>query len=272
LPHDITLRRFLPGRVFPIHRTENPPPRNGRKRIWGLEDWTWEQWQPVVRLYYGIITELDHHIGRVLDTLDQLGLAEDTLVIYSTDHGDYCGGHGQMDKHFNMYDDVTHVPLIARLPGRIPAGATCEAFASNELDIARTLLEAAGAEVPESFVGEDLIGMANGATPREVITSQYFGTESGAYSMRMIRDDRYKFVYHPVGDMHELYDLQEDPGELNNRIDDPDLIDVQRCLKARLWDEMKAQGDRLASRWTKVELQSEPPMAVEIYGDHCPSS
>jgi len=221
----------------------------------------------VVRLYYGIITELDHHIGRVLDTLDALGLANDTLVVYSTDHGDYCGGHGQMDKHFNMYDDVTHVPLIARLPGRIPAGETCEAFASNELDISRTLLEAADAEIPESFVGENLIGMANGATPREVITSQYFGTESGAYSMRMVRNEQYKFVYHPVGDMHELYDLQEDPGELNNRIDDPSLSEELSALKAKLFDEMKAQNDRLANRWTQVELKGERPMANELFGE-----
>lgn len=254
-----------PWQSFPDHQDHKPAAQKRQKKIWGLQDWTWEQWQPVVRLYYGIITELDHHIGRVLDTLDALGLADDTLVIYSTDHGDYCGGHGQMDKHFNMYDDVTRVPLIARLPGRIPAGASCDAFASNELDIARTLLEAAHCPVPESFVGENLIDMANGSTPREVITSQYFGTESGAYSMRMIRDDRYKFVYHPAGDLHEFYDLTLDPGELENRIDDPALAGDLARLKARLWDEMKAQGDRLANRWTAVELKGVPTMADEVY-------
>lgn len=256
-------RRYQAGEIppwqsFPDHLDGKPAAQKRQKRLWGLEDYTWEDWQPIVRLYYGIITEMDHHIGRVLDTLDALGLADNTLVIYSTDHGDYCGGHGQMDKHFNMYDDIIRVPLIARLPGRVPAGQTCGAFASNEIDIARTLLETAGLTPPESFVGENLIEMANGAAPREVITSQYFGTESGAYSLRMIRDDRYKFVYHPVGDMHELYDLQVDPGELFNRMDDPDLADIQRRLKARLWDEMNAQGDRLANRWTAVELKGMP--------------
>jgi arylsulfatase A-like enzyme len=246
-----------PWSSFPDDLEKKPATQKRQKRIWGVEDWAWEQWQPVVRLYYGMITEMDHHIGRVLDTLDRLGLAENTLVIYSTDHGDYCGGHGQMDKHFNMYDDVTRVPLIARLPNIIPAGQTSPAFASNELDIARTLLEAAGVSPPESFVGENLIDMANGATPRDVITSQYFGTESGAYSMRMIRDDQYKFVYHPVGDCHELYDLEADPGELFNRIDDPSLAEDLTRLQSWLWDEMKAQGDRLANRWTAVELSSD---------------
>ncbi len=255
-----------PWQSFPDPQQGKPAAQKRQKRIWGLEDWTWEQWQPVVRLYYGIITELDHHLGRVLDTLDRLGLAEDTLVMYSTDHGDYCGGHGQLDKHFNMYDDVTRVPLIVRLPGRVPAGHTCPAFASNELDIARTLLEAAGLTPSDSFVGENLVGMANGTAPREVITSQYFGTESGAYSMRMIRDERYKFVYHPVGDIHEFYDLALDPGELENRIGDPALAaDITR-LKVRLWDEMNAQGDRLANRWTAIELKDEPSLATSVFG------
>jgi len=250
-----------PWPSFPDDQEGKPSVQKRQKRIWGVEGWSWEQWQPVVQRYYGILTELDHHIGRVLDTLDQLGLSEETLVIYSTDHGDYCGGHGQLDKHFNMYEDVTRVPLIARLPGRIPAGHTCPAFASNELDIARTLLETAGVSAPETFIGENLIDMANGADPREVITSQYFGTESGAYSMRMIRDDRFKFVYHPVGDLHEFYDLTQDPDERKNRIDDPSLADDIARLKARLWEEMNSQGDALANRWTAVELKGEPSMA-----------
>lgn len=255
-----------PWSSFPDPLEGKPSVQKRQKTIWGLEDWKWEDWQPIVRLYYGIITEMDHHIGRVLDTLDQLGIANDTLVIYSTDHGDYCGGHGQLDKHFNMYEDVTRVPLILRCPGRVPAGKVCDALASNEIDIARTLLEAAGAGRPESFVGEDLIAMANGERPREVITSQYYGTESGAYSMRMIRDDRYKFVYHPVGDCHELYDLETDPGELHNQIDNPALADHLSVLKARLWDEMKAQGDRLANSWTAVELKGQPSVAERVFG------
>jgi arylsulfatase A-like enzyme len=256
-----------PWQSFPDNQEGKPATQKRQRQIWGLEEWTWKDWQPIVRLYYGIISELDHHIGRVLDTLDDLGLAEDTLVIYSTDHGDYCGGHGQMDKHFTMYDDVTHVPLILRQPGTIPAGNTCSAFASNEIDIARTLLEAAHCPVPESFVGENLIDMANGSSPREAITSQYFGTESGAYSMRMIRNDRFKFVYHPVGEMHEFYDLAQDPGERNNRIDDPDLADDIARLKGRLWDEMNAQGDRLANRWTAVELKKLPSISQEVFSE-----
>ena len=199
---------------------------------------------------------MDHHIGRVLNKLDSLNLRENTLIIYSTDHGDYCGGHGQIDKHFNMYDDVLRVPLIISWPGKVPQQNRSDAFSSNSIDIAKTILGAAGIEAPDTFVGEDLVQMANDADfkPRTAAYAQYYGTESGAYSMRMLRDERYKFVYHPVGDCHEFYDLQEDPGELRNLIEDPSLQDEITRLKQQLFDHMKSIGDRLANAWTQKEL------------------
>jgi arylsulfatase A-like enzyme len=256
-----------PWTSFPDPLEGKPATQRRQLRIWGVEGWTWEQWLPTVRLYYAVIAEMDHHIGRVLAKLDELGLADNTLVIYSTDHGDYCGGHGQIDKHFNMYDDVTRVPLILRWPGTIPAGACCRAFASNSVDIAATLLDAAGIEKPDTFAGHSLLRMAADPAyqPRDYAWCQYFGTESGAYSMRMVRDRRYKFVYHPVGDMHEFYDLQTDPGELHNRIvrqspegegriDEPALNPEFKRLKAALFETMRAHGDRLANQWTATEL------------------
>jgi len=254
-----------PWTSFPDTLEGKPAAQRRQQQLWGTADWTWEQWLRTVRLYYAIVAEMDHHIGRVLNALDELGLAENTLVLYSSDHGDYCGGHSQMDKHFSMYEDIVRVPLIARWPDRLAAGADCGAFSSNSIDLARTILSAAGVEAPESFVGRDLVALA--AEPetrgRPYAYSQYFGAESGAYSCRMLRDRRYKFVYHPVGDCHEFYDLQEDPGELTNRIDDPARADEIRCFKHDLWDTMKAAGDPLANRWTKIELQSAPTLARE---------
>jgi hypothetical protein len=79
----------------------------------------------------------------------------------------------------------------------------------------------------------------------------------------MIRDRRFKFVYHPVGDRHEFYDLEQDPGELHNRIDDPVCEADIRRLKAALFDTMKSAGDRLASGWTAVELKGRPNRAAQ---------
>ena len=262
---DYNSANIPPWTSFPDSLEGKPGILRRQRKIWGLDDWTWDDWAPMVRLYYGIITEMDHHIGRVLTHLEATGQADNTMVIYSTDHGDFMGGHGLMDKHFSFYDDIARIPLIVRAPGRITPGTTCEAFASGSIDIARTILASTGVDAPESFVGHDLVAMAaDGVRPREVAFAQYFGTESGAYSCRMIRDERYKFVYHPVGDTSEFYDLIADPGELCNRINDPKLSEVIPRLKARLWDEMKACGDRLACIWTEIELKAKPNIAQQV--------
>lgn len=252
-----------PWTSFPDSLENKPAILARQRRIWGLDGWSWKNWAPLVRLYYGIITELDHHLGRVLDHLDATGQTANTLVIYSTDHGDFMGGHGLIDKHFSFYDDIARIPLLLRAPGRIQPGTTCDAFASGSIDIASTVLAAAGIRPPDTFAGHDLLAMAAGGhRPRDVAYAQYFGTESGAYSCRMIRDDRYKFVYHPVGDTHELYDLRSDPGELRNLVRDPAHAPHRIRLQARLWDEMKACGDRLAGTWTEIELKGRPDLAA----------
>lgn len=250
-------RSIPPWPSFPDALAGKPAPQRRQHEIWGTGGWTWEQWEPFVRLYYAEVTELDHHVGRVLARLDELGRVHDTLVIYSTDHGDFAGGHGFMDKHFNMYDDVLRVPLLMRWPGRVPAGARPGAFVSQELDIARTILAAAGIEAPASFVGDDLVRLASGESGRHDILSQYFGTESGMYSSRMLRDERWKYVWNPLHD-DELYDLERDPGELTNLADDERFADELARLRVRLVEWMESVGDRLCNKWTKVQLVGAP--------------
>ena len=190
----------------------------------------------------------------MLARLDELGIPENTLVVYSCDHGDFAGGHGLFDKHFNMYDDVVRVPLVARWPGRIESASRPEGFVSQEIDLARTFLEAAGVEPPDSFVGQDLVSPP---APREDILSQYFGTESGMYSSRMVRDTRWKYVWNALH-RDELYDLDVDPGELTNLCDDPRYADELGRLRARLVEWMEEVGDPLCNSWTKVELLGAP--------------
>ena len=243
-----------PWPSFPDSLEGKPAPQRRLHLIWGTGGWSWEDWEPYVRLYYAQVTELDHHIGRVLAWLDDHDLSDNTLVIYSTDHGDFAGGHGFMDKHFNMYDDILRVPLIMRWPESIPAGSHSDGFISQEIDIARTILAAAGVDAPESFVGQDVIGLLQGSTlPRSDIFSQYFGTESGMYSSRMMRDRRWKYIWNPLH-LDELYDLESDPGELINLIDYPEYNDELTRLRARLVEWMESIGDRLCNTWTKIEL------------------
>ncbi|HOS43397.1 MAG TPA: sulfatase-like hydrolase/transferase, partial [Armatimonadota bacterium] len=225
-----------------------------QRRTWKVDGWSWEQWAPTVSMYLGEIALLDAQVGRLLDALDALGLADNTLVVYSTDHGDLCGGHGMLDKHFVLYDDVMRVPLIARFPGRLPAGAVCEAFISHALDLAATFCAVAGVTPPATFMGRDLVGTVRGEiAARPDIFGMWQGGQFGAYSQRMVRDRRWKYVWNCTAE-DELYDLQSDPGELRNRARDPHCRAELDRLRARLVAWMESIGDPLCNLWTRPQL------------------
>ncbi len=225
-------------------------------RTWRIADWTWEQWAPVVSRYLGEISLLDAQVGRLLAALDRLGLADDTLVIYTTDHGDMCGGHRMIDKHFILYDDVVRVPLFVRWPGHVPAGRTCEAFVSHFIDLASTILDLAGVPVPDTFQGQSLKPILLGEaedTGRPDIFAGYHGNQMGLFSQRMVRDRRWKYVWNATAE-DELYDLETDPGELENRALDPACADVLARLRPRLVAWMEETGDLLLNRWTRPQI------------------
>ena len=228
-----------------------PPMQAQQQRSWGVDGWPWEKWAPVVSRYLAEITLLDKKIGEVLDALEEAGVAEDTLVVYSTDHGDLCGSHGMMDKHYMMYDDVVRVPLVARFPGRIEPGTVRDDFVIHELDLHATLLSAAGLEVPEEAEGVNLLA---GSTGREDAFSQYFGCQFGLYSTRMVRDRRWKYVWNLTA-MDELYDLEEDPAELVNRVADPAAAGELARLRGRVIDWCASIGDLQLNEFTRVQLE-----------------
>jgi arylsulfatase A-like enzyme len=124
---------------------------------WGIENFAWNDWAPIVARYYGIISQMDDAIGRIMDKLDSLGIANNTIVLYSADHGDMCGSHRMIDKHYVLYDDIVKVPLIARWPGVIGSGAVCNNFVCHSLDIPPTILDIAGIIGKEFFQGTSLM-------------------------------------------------------------------------------------------------------------------
>lgn len=249
-----------PWPSFPDTLEGKPWAHRRQLQMWGTAGWTWAKWQPVVARYLAEVDLLDRQLGRLLALLDELGLAKETLVAYSADHGDFCGGHGLMDKHFSMYDDIVRVPLLLRFPGHVPAGIVSEAFVSNELDLARTFLTAAGIAPPDSFVGQDLLGVLAGrVVPRADIYAQYQGTHAGLASIRMVRDAEWKYVWNCAIGADELYHLPSDPGELNNLIADPELEDQRQRLRQRLVAWMEEARDPLLSMFTRPFLIAGSP-------------
>ncbi|MBN1808084.1 MAG: sulfatase-like hydrolase/transferase [Planctomycetes bacterium] len=224
------------------------------RRTWATESVPWEAWAPHVARYMGEISLLDAQVGRLLDGIDSLGLAENTLVVYTADHGDMTGGHGMLDKHNIMYDEVVRVPLIARWPGVIHPGSVCDSFVSSALDLAATFCSAAGSKTPESFDGDSLLPLLDGKPAgRNDIFCEYHGNHLGLISQRMLRNRRLKYVWNAT-DTDELYDLEQDPGEVHNLVHDASRRQELAEMRARLLQWMKDTRDPLANSWIAMQL------------------
>lgn len=221
---------------------------------WRLEYKTWEDWAPVVARYFAVITELDAALGEVLDAIDRFGIGGDTLVVYSSDHGDMCGSHHMIDKHYIMYDDVMRVPLLMRWPGVIPAGVRPEGFVSNAVDLAATFCAVAGAKIPQSFQGQNLLRLCTGEEAgREDIYGAFSGNQFGSFSQRMLRDRRWKYIWNACAE-DELYDLAIDAGECRNLIADPGAQKELSRLRRRLAAWMEEVGDKLLNSFTQAQF------------------
>lgn len=205
----------------------------------GLEGRERVQWmyQRYLKDYLRCIASVDDNIGRVLDWLDESGLAENTLVIYTSDQGFYLGDHGWYDKRW-MYEESLRTPLIVRWPGQTEAGSTTELMAQN-LDFGPTMLAAAGIEIPDQMQGLSLTPILQGGQPgtwRDAIYYHYYEFP-GVHAVPRhygVRTDRYKLIHYYQLGAWELFDLEQDPDELNNVVDDPTYAAIRKQLETRL--------------------------------------
>lgn len=232
-------------------RGETVPASDAQYRTrerWGTLQWSWRKWRPVVQRYLGEIALLDTCIGRIVDALAGRKLLKHTIIVITTDHGDMAGGHGMMDKHYVMYEDIVRVPLLIVHPEW--AASADDRWVIHALDLPKTFLKWADLPAPSGWVGEDL----NLPPIRSGAMSQYQGTHQGLFSMRMWRNERWKYVYAPAG-KDELYDLINDPGEHRNLIDDATVCEIVGALKTAPTNEMKRIQDPLSPpdfRWSDV--------------------
>jgi arylsulfatase A-like enzyme len=214
----------------------------------GVGGFTWEDWQPAVARYLGSVSLLDDIVGRLLQAVDRLGLADNTVVVATADHGDMAGSHRQFNKGPFMYEEVYRLPFVWRGPG-IAAGQECDAL-TGHLDVLPTLLELADAPAPGPLHGRSLTPVAadpahaEGNGWRDALMSEFHGDEFGLYSQRMVRWEHYKLVYNP-NDRRELYDLAADPHELHNLAYRPEHADLRRDLEGRLLELMHESDDSL---------------------------
>ena len=200
------------------------------------------KYQRYVKDYLRCVKSVDDGIGSVLDYLDESGLADNTVVIYSSDQGWYLGEHGWFDKRW-MYEESLKTPLLVRWPKVIPAGTINEDIVSN-LDFAETFLDIAGVDVPENMQGRSLVDLFKGQTPDDWRTTFYYHyyENPGAHNVARhygVTDGRHKLIhlYALEGetiDDWELFDLSSDPNELTSVYDDPAYAQVRGRLEREL--------------------------------------
>ncbi len=223
-----------------------PPPEGLSDKK--LANW---QYQRYIKEYLRCVASIDDNVGRLLDYLDEDGVADDTMVIYTSDQGFFLGDHGWYDKRF-MYEESLRMPFIVRYPRAIGAGSSTHAMALN-IDFAETWLDYAGLPIPDDMQGTSLRLIFEGETPNDWRESMYY-----RYWMHLshhhvpahygIRTHRYKLIYYygealgTSGSVNqstepewELFDLEKDPNEMCSVYDDPAYADVVKELTAELY-------------------------------------
>jgi arylsulfatase A-like enzyme len=214
----------------------------------GLEGPALKQWnyQRYIKDYLRCVASVDDNVGRLLDFLDQEGLAANTIVVYTSDQGFFLGDHNWFDKRF-MYEESIRMPLLVRWPGKAPPGSVQSAMILN-LDFAPTLLEAAGLRSPPQVQGRSFLPILGGSVPPDWRTSFYYRYYHYPQDHRVqphygIRTTRHKLIYFNKIDAWECYDLEKDPREMRNLYADPASADVVARLKDELARLKKESGD-----------------------------
>jgi arylsulfatase len=190
----------------------------------------WRKWRPVEHLsirraFYALCTHIDHQLRVIIGTLREEGLLENTIIVFTTDHGDMLGDFGLWAKRLFL-ESSANVPMIlvgAGRDARVGTGRVDHRLVGLQ-DVMPTLLELAGIPIPESVEGLSMVGEQR----RELLHGE---CREDIGANRMMHDGRYKLIWYPAGNRFQLFDLEEDPGELTNRADDPALAKVRARLE-----------------------------------------
>ncbi|MBN2393787.1 MAG: sulfatase [Anaerolineae bacterium] len=223
------------------------------------EEKSWK-YQRYIKDYLRCVASVDDNVGRLLDYLDETGLTENTIVIYTSDQGFFLGDHGWYDKRF-MYEESLRMPFVIRYPQEIPPGTVNKDMILN-VDFPLTFLDYAGIEAPDDMQGVSFRRLLQGETPEGWQTSLYYRywmhlAHHNVYAHYGVRTLRYKLIYYyadalgqpgaidnPKCPEWELFDLENDPYELHNVYHDPAYADVVRELTAELSRLQTKVGDQ----------------------------
>lgn len=216
-------------------------PEAEAKRPWRhyTKDWTELQWRYYIWSYYRMVEEVDAEIGRVLNALDDSGQADNTLVIFTADHGEGRGRHQTTQKNF-LYDAATKVPFIVAWPGHLPEGRIDRTTLVSGLDVTATACDAAGLAGPDHNRGLSVLPLARGDNAP---THEFVAADAIKDTGRMIRSSKYKLITFRESDTLQLFDMENDPNEMTNLALSAGHADVLRA-HCRALNDWEASLDR----------------------------
>jgi len=221
-----------------------------------LRKWAYQRY---IKDYLRVVAGIDDNVGRVLDYLDEEDLAEETLIVYTSDQGFFLGDHGWYDKRF-MYEESIRMPFILRYPKEVKPSSVNDDIILN-IDFAPLFLDLAGVSAPADFQGRSFRPILQGHTPQDWRRAMYYRywmhkTHHNVYAHYGLRTKRHKLIYYYSDPLDqpgalaetyepewELFDLQKDPCELNNVYDDSACVDTAAELKRELHRIQKEVGD-----------------------------
>lgn len=208
-----------------------------------------------VRHFYAYCSYLDDCFGRIYKALEETGQADNTIVLYTSDHGDYCADHGLFAKGVPAFRGAYHVPAIIRWPQGVKnPGRRVDEFISLA-DFAPTFLELTGCKTDRDFTGLSMVPFLKDEKPaewRDAIFTQFNGVEL-YYSQRTVRTKDFRYTFNGF-DRDELYDLNKDPHEMTNLADNPEYDGIKRKLVHRMWKFAKEEDDPMINSYVTVSL------------------
>ena len=233
---------------------ENKPYRQQLiERMWGLGDYGWPGFQEISARYFGHCTLIDDMVGRIVGHLEQLGVLDNTIVIYTSDHGDCLGAHKLIEKGEFMYDEIYRIPLVIAHPNCQSLNSQCDEFVYLH-EIMLSAIEAAGITVPKELDGESFLPAMVGQPYHNGREEVYcvFDRHFTVAQQRMVRSRTHQFTFN-AGDQGELYDLKNDPYQLNNVYGQQQFAEVQRDLMGRMEHYMEELGDPLRTWYGRTK-------------------
>ncbi|HEY9048775.1 MAG TPA: sulfatase [Ohtaekwangia sp.] len=253
------------SKSFALSKKQLPLEKSIKANLRDIPEWVRKQrysWHGVDYMYHGqisfedfyrqyleVLLSVDENIGRILDYLKASGLDESTMIIYMGDNGFSFGEHGLIDKR-HMYEESMRVPLLVRCPEIVEADTKINAMIQN-IDIAPTILELAGVQKPEQMQGMSFMPLLQRKEVawRDKVFYEYYWEDAFPQTPTIfgVRTNRYKYIFnHGVWDINELYDLQNDPWEVNNLIRDPAYDSLAESLRNEMWTWLeKTHGEHI---------------------------